>query len=402
MHTPRTRTSHRPIPFLTRLRLYLTSMGMETVIAFMRGGGCTIKNVLDGRKTHWLMVPVFGKMSTIECVIGPTQFAAILYQFSAAVPHLFTTVSDAINSTGPTHAQWMQAIDLAHSSGASPLACEVAKSTLTAHSAAVRQKNLVMCCKMVLGVVFVLLTLLTCKIPFMPAVYWALLFVEIALAFLLTVMGAGVAKGWQMAGDLRRLSDALNAGGVLPAAAALPLLVGPTIGEAMPQAPWTMPLPTTDPFGVSSVAEHVALLAQLDVKTAGKLTTAGARAGVATELATKSAAQYAQSTLDAVLCFLNVLAFLGYATYPISWFVPESYLIQVLPLWPGHDTAVYYGNFLGDAAWTIEAALALMVPAMLERGASGVVAARRPRGMPAAQPAAYSRARASPESKKAQ
>ena len=296
---------------------------METVIAFLRGGGCTIKNVLEGR-THWLMDPIFGiatkKMSTIEWVIAPTQFAAILYNFSVAIPHLYNTVRDGIMSTAPTQAQWAQAIALAASSGASPLACEVAKSTLAAHYAAVRQKNNVMCCKIVLGCVFTLLTLHTCKMTYMPAILWFLTFVEIALAYLITVMAGGVAKGWQAAADMRRLADALDMGSVLPAPAALPYLV-----EAMPPAPWTTPLPTTDPFGLSVTSEHLAVLAQLDATTAGKLKAAGTRASIAAELASKSASQYAQSTLDAVLCLLNVLAGMGFFMYPVIFFFSEAY-----------------------------------------------------------------------------
>ena len=45
----------------------------------------------------------------------------------------------------------------------------------------------------------------------------------------------------------------------------------------------------------------------------------------------------------------------------------EASLAAVAPFWPGHDAAMWLGNFMGDVAWTIEPLLLLLVPLLRER-----------------------------------
>ena len=45
----------------------------------------------------------------------------------------------------------------------------------------------------------------------------------------------------------------------------------------------------------------------------------------------------------------------------------EAALKGILPVWPGHDAAQFWGNLAGDVAWTVEAALMLVVPAMIKQ-----------------------------------
>jgi hypothetical protein len=61
----------------------------------------------------------------------------------------------------------------------------------------------------------------------------------------------------------------------------------------------------------------------------------------------------------------------SYAVFPITFFGPnEAGLQAIFPLWPGNGTARYWGNFLGDFAWTIEPILILIVPPLIKRSST--------------------------------
>ena len=49
----------------------------------------------------------------------------------------------------------------------------------------------------------------------------------------------------------------------------------------------------------------------------------------------------------------------------------------VIPMWPGHSSIQYYGNLAGDAAWTAEAAIMLVVPILIESAAKSRLAAAK-------------------------
>jgi hypothetical protein len=97
----------------------------------------------------------------------------------------------------------------------------------------------------------------------------------------------------------------------------------------------------------------------------------------------------AKARIEAVLLLLNVVAFVGYATIPLTYFVPESSsssssssggsgatgevsLLAAAALrwpqwWPGHDAVAWWGNLAGDVAWSVEPALMLATPLLLGR-----------------------------------
>ena len=144
------------------------------------------------------------------------------------------------------------------------------------------------------------------------------------------------------------------------------MLLGPATGESLPPAPWNATdQPASDPFGVNATSAHVKAVAKLEAKCEAKLRSAGTRAEVAADLRAQSTSTLYQTALDAVLTALNGLAFSGYAMFPLTYFVQEERLVQLVPGWPGHDTAQFWGNLAGDAAWTVEAALVLTVPILV-------------------------------------
>ena len=92
----------------------------------------------------------------------------------------------------------------------------------------------------------------------------------------------------------------------------------------------------------------------------------------------------AKARIETLLLWLNVVAFLGYATLPATYFAPEyehqhdthdtaaslksqfaDALHAVGLSWPGHDFVSWWGNLAGDIAWSIEPAVMLMTPLLL-------------------------------------
>ena len=353
---------------------------MDVVIAFLRNGGCVVKDLLDGKK-HYLNEPLVGPVTAIESVIAPLQFAAVLFNFSAAVPHLTSSVSSFFSSTAPSEAQWAQALALAPSGmDGGPVALEIAKSTLSADFAASRRTTKVMVCKLGIGSTFVLLTLLTIHIPYPVCINWILLVLEFALIYLLSVMADGVSKGRRAAADQRRLSDALAAGSSPVAPSTVPLLIGHACDTpTMPTPPWASPLPPNDPFGLTATAGYVKELAALEADCAYKVKVwkKQKREAVAAELSAASSTGYQNAVLDAVVLTLNAIAFLGYGAFPITYFTSEAGCKAVIPMWPGHSSIQYYGNLAGDAAWTAEAAIMLVVPMLIESAAKSRLAAAK-------------------------
>ena len=339
---------------------------METVIALLRNGGCTVKDLLEGR-TNWLMEPSFGPMSPIEVFIAPLQFAAVVYNLSAAVPYVTSACGTWLTSVAPSELQWEQAISVAKAASSNPTACAIAQNMLSTEMATARRKTRVMMAKLVLGTAFVVLTLLTMKRANITVVYWILTALELALLVFLSAMADGVSKGRQLAADKHRLARQLEAHSnpSLTGASALPLLLGPACGIYLPDSPWLAPLPSSDPFGVDAVGAHIASIVQLEASVQSALKSK--RKVIASQLAAESAAQYRTTALDAVVFVLNAIPFIGYGMHSVVYFISEATVAAVLPAWPGHSVAQYWGNLAGDVAWTIEAALMLVVPRMISR-----------------------------------
>jgi len=125
-----------------------------------------------------------------------------------------------------------------------------------------------------------------------------------------------------------------------------------------------------DPFGSSVTAAYVKQLS--DAKAPVEKIVKKSTAELAAELTEQAAMHSRQAALDAVLLLLNAAAFSGYAVFPITFFGPdETGLKAIFPLWPGNGTARYWGNFLGDFAWTIEPILVLIVPQLIKRPSTG-------------------------------
>jgi len=62
-----------------------------------------------------------------------------------------------------------------------------------------------------------------------------------------------------------------------------------------------------------------------------------------------------------ILC--NIASFFGYIVFPVVYFIPDEVNFRsYLPfLWHSHSNAMWCGNCIGDAAWTIDPAIAILM-----------------------------------------
>ena len=332
---------------------------LADIVAFLRNGGCVVKDLMPA--SHWVMAPLIGPVTVIESVIAPTQFAAVLFNFFAAGPFFAgKAASWFASSSHPDAGQWAQAIAVSTSSG---ISSEMAKATLAASVASRKQTSCVMLCKAIIGTAFVLLTLLSLHVPYPALINWMLLMLELALSYLLTVMAAGVVSGWQLAADMRRLAQSFESRmGDKAHPAVLPLLSAAGV-ISMPTAPWFKSVKPNDPFGANAVQVYIKSLEAVHGDFLSSLPKQNE--SIASSLFYHSRKQMYMTALDATTFALNAIAFLGYGMFPITYFIPQATLTGWAPAWPGHDTAQFWGNLAGDAAWTVEAALVLTVPILV-------------------------------------
>ncbi|CAM9850367.1 unnamed protein product, partial [Ectocarpus sp. 8 AP-2014] len=73
-----------------------------------------------------------------------------------------------------------------------------------------------------------------------------------------------------------------------------------------------------------------------------------------------------QAVLDAFLISLNVAAFVGYGTIPLDVFFPQR---SLLTTWLPPGPTAWWGNFVGDVAWTIEPITVFLAPYLVLRRA---------------------------------
>lgn len=105
---------------------------METYIGLFRNGFCVVKDLLP--TTHWLMQPIIGPVTQIECMIAPLQFAAIMYNLTASAGKLWAAASYYVLDPVLSDEQWGQALSI--SSSTSGFAAAYAAEELCEHTRA--------------------------------------------------------------------------------------------------------------------------------------------------------------------------------------------------------------------------------------------------------------------------
>jgi len=344
------------------------------VVALLRNGACVVKSILA--PAHWAMQPCYGQITLVEATIAPLQFAAVLYNLSASLPYLGGNMAAWINATAPSELQWSQAI-AANAAAVSPLAVQLAQTNLASDSAVARQKTKVMVCKLLIGGAFIFLCLSSLHHSYPALINWAVLFLEVALVYLLSVMHAGVMQGRQRAGDAKRLADALDLKDFKPlqSPAALPLLklaASELDGgdAALPVGPWTSMPSANDPFGVEATKAYLQTLTKQETELRALAMQPETRQALSVALASASSTQAYNTCLDTIAMLCNAVAWCGYGMFPLTYFNTDASLKAWIPVWPGRDFAQYWGNLAGDAAWTVEPLFLIIIPILIKRSAS--------------------------------
>jgi len=341
-----------------------------TWVGLLRNGGCVLKDLLDAQ--HALMRPKFGAVSLMEAFIAPLQLAAVVFNISIALPVLFRAAVPWLQASGPpSEAQWLAAISLAASTSKSSHAV-FATLDVRATFAGARATFLMACCDLTIGCAFITLFLDSLHISLGVYIQWALVCMELALLYVLTVIAAGAIEERERAAGMHRLSLALQAGEVpLDSPAILPLALNAThvvtgkLPSELPTAPWKDgKLKQSDPLGTVAATEYVKELDDLQAALVKEIK--ANKTAVADELMVQAFRHRWQARLSWSVFVLNAIAFVGYAVFPVTFLAPsEKRLTSVIPFWPGNAAAEWIGNFAGDVAWTIEPFILLACPPLI-------------------------------------
>lgn len=341
---------------------------METFVALVRNFACVVKSLLHS--DHAVMVPLEDSSSgafllqslthppgvpfptMLEVFIGSSQFLGALFNLRAGLAN----VSDALRN----RRRAQQCLELGRTGKRS--------STVTSWLEVQSQKVADSSMKFLLGVSlltigegFVALFLANFKrIPLGPVI-WSLTASQFALGYLLWVMWDGV-RTWRRIGRHAEAAAAANA-----STKALPIDVLDQVAKSVGRSEWN------DTKEVETLAQAEAAASELDQwrTDISTLTTPKTLQNI-------SQTAYSKAHFEFIILLLNVIAFIGYGFIPITYFVPEEYVLDTklhTPLglfdmrtwWPGHDMALWAGNLAGDVAWTVEPALVLAVAALARR-----------------------------------
>ncbi|KAG5190605.1 hypothetical protein JKP88DRAFT_271417 [Tribonema minus] len=360
---------------------------LEVVIALLRNCACVAKSLLPHTSPVFEPFPGFKAITWLDAFIIALQLVAAVYYVQKGIVSTVGGLKDRANATAwltvagpekgvdrtgsgadgkPEKKRKPSAADAAaEKDKAAQEAADMAAfaELLRRRKAAGIRRVLVGASQLIIAEGFVALALSGLKYMLFPRLVWSLTITEVALAYLLYVMLDEIRVA-------RRLAAKARAAARLRIAAPLDTEVAELVAPRIGQAPWALPEPPrVAPTRAGARAAATALRAWRDGVPRPRA--AGA-----------AAAADANAQLEAVLLLLNVVAFVGYATIPLTYFVPEDWanaapaplsLLVGWPLWwPGHEAASWWGNLAGDVAWSVEPALMLAAPLLI-----GGVGARR-------------------------
>ena len=295
-------------------------------------------------------------MKVANAFIGPLQGAAVYFNLVGGL----SVFSEAHVTKGNIKA-WAQAFD-EDSLGAKWASGQaLAKANLAKKAASNGMDRTIALCLFVCSFGFFWLTLNSFKHVYNDMIQIGLLAMEVALVVFIYTMCQGVSKRFF---DAKAAAAAKNiADGIVVADASPELLL--VVAEACEaECP-------PDPFQTAAApylaSAYVAALDKWRNEVHKKLKTKAGRAAAAASLSASTEGLALQGRLEAVLVLLNVIAWVGYAVFPLTYLVPEATIKAHFGAWPGNDDAEWLGNFMGDFAWTLEPALVLFVKPLIEK-----------------------------------
>eukprot|EP00617_Octactis_speculum_P010648 CAMPEP_0185778056 /NCGR_PEP_ID=MMETSP1174-20130828/91443_1 /TAXON_ID=35687 /ORGANISM="Dictyocha speculum, Strain CCMP1381" /LENGTH=341 /DNA_ID=CAMNT_0028466647 /DNA_START=24 /DNA_END=1049 /DNA_ORIENTATION=+ len=330
---------------------------METVVALLRNGLCVIKDLdlggIASKPLESTQNP-FPGITPLEICIGALQVAAIFFNLIGG----FNDIS-IVGVHRPVLRAWARV-----TAGRKEKQPSLMAQQLNAAQAATNTRFVVGICKLFIGVGFIPLAMCSFQNVFLWYVNWGLVGMEAALLVLLGYMCGDIAKTG------KKSRDALSFAKKMPDVTSAPLevvaLLADAVNEPVPDMPWPAP-----PAGYLETAANQELK-RFKESVASKLKDSKDEAKA--NLEAQAYGDSLRAWFDVLLLVLNLLAFIGYFIFPVTFFFPdEKWVAEMVTYWPGHEYCEYYGNLLGDAAWTVEPALLLFVPRLID----GAQASRR-------------------------
>ncbi|CAN0451173.1 unnamed protein product [Ectocarpus sp. 12 AP-2014] len=207
-------------------------------------------------------------------------------------------------------------------------------------------------CQLVIGTGLVCLTCFSWKLVGIMTTATVVAVLEVALAVLLTIGVTGVLRMWAISNKVQRLQQKPPA--EAPPDADVVELVAPRSGRDMGgkwepdvRVPPTVATLREHMEGMSSIEKAVSSSPLEDYQAIGQ-------------------AAKKQAVLDAFLISLNVAAFVGYGAIPLDVFFPQR---SLLTTWLPPGPTAWWGNFVGDVAWTIEPITVFLAPYLVLRRA---------------------------------
>ncbi|CAM9614668.1 unnamed protein product, partial [Chrysoparadoxa australica] len=315
---------------------------MEIYVSLLRNLLCVFKSLLHEENSVMKRVYMAhaeyqsGPISQLEGAIGILQLAGSAFNLCKGI----SNITGGLSNRGRINRRVAAVLQQSGAKGTGK-GKHLLKQLVEDEAAQNTRRILVGVCQTAIGGGFVCLALFSWKFVEVFRVIWTLVVLELALLVLLYLGARSLTKAWR----LSRLVDDL------PSQPPVPddwdLLSHLASGAGLQ---WESIKGGSSDLSSSQSVEKEAARLESWAKEVVKVTPAGSPAAKE-ELRRRAA-------LDAVLLMLNVVAFVGYATIPLTFFYPEeTAFVEALPWWPGHDALAFTGNLAADAAWTVEPAL---------------------------------------------
>ena len=294
-------------------------MSLETWIGLARNGLCVVADTLP---EHYDQFGRFESgMSTLNALIAPLQFAAAVFNFRSALklPAALQARKDAL-ALGD--------------------ACARSRSSVAvdAHTRRVKQTTYGVCYAILsctLAPAFLVLTLNSCKVATEHQVQWALLAMQLGLALALWAMREEYLNEFNRAVNCEEVADGERDKSLRAQACCDAGLIDQSLEACV--------------FEEGEMGAIKTRCGALLKKAGDRINETGTKS----KLLAHAVDGRRASTFAVVIWVLNVVAFWGYAVFPLTYFGPFTTIAE--KAW--YEWA---GNLAGDAAWTVEPALVIL------------------------------------------
>ena len=362
-------------------------MSLAVAVQLVRNALCVLKSLLP--RTHALMLPIpladkgtiAATPSLLELCVAVTQFAAVVFNARSALTSLFSGTVQLRDA--PSRQEELDRLLIASPSSVNIVLMQRVHLEQRSYLLSV----VTGLCDLPIAFSFVFLTLSSLKLTgstHPKPVIDGILISEISIAVYVCIMLVSWLSKVAESRRLQRLSDTLT-----------------EIEEmAVDKVEMlTMIYDAGYSHNISQALEHMdseyALIAkhELPLEPQGQAVSDALerlmrpeehRRELPEKLEYLSAQMMNQGMLEAVLFVLNLIAWYGYLVAALTFYIPESSQpswFTAAKLSFSHRDADFWGNFLGDLAWTIEPMLLLFVAPLLKAPIkTSVKAVKRPSG----------------------